>query len=462
MSKRYAITIGINDYEIKPLSFCAKDASNMAQVFTEFCNVDDGNLRIIKSEKTKPNGNIWETFVKTIEALSNEFQYSNDDIFFYFSGHGIPANETTVIFKDKAVTISEIIAELEKLSPKTKILIFDSCYSGIGYPEADKSAQFFSLSSKKSTGYYIISASSADEKAKESIDLQNGRFTYFLISAISDLVSYDEYECLDVNTLFSKVDSFFKSNPHFDQSPFQQVKSIGSYPLANSFESNNFYARHDIDDPSDFNWASLLNSFNRYLSTKESVKGEFLRLAREHFDNVASSSKGNSTVRSIEVMKNRITFVDDGTYFNLFDKNEGVKAGGGIKTAQQFLKDFGDFFSFKSYTDNGLNFYDFYFKELGMNEICQINVSWKEVYDLNKQVLDIPDECDGYTIRFENYVMMRSLIKLSINNFLSEAQRHGKTITLEFNENDRLVKETESFIREYNAQDWIKIKLYKD
>ena len=79
-----------------------------------------------------------------------------------------------------------------------------------GYIEADKSAQFFSQSSKQTSGYCILCACSDSETAKETSELSNGRFTHFLLEMIKDLRNYNKYGVLDVNVLFSKVDLFFK------------------------------------------------------------------------------------------------------------------------------------------------------------------------------------------------------------------------------------------------------------
>jgi len=157
MGKRYSVSVGINDYiDCKDLTFCVKDAEDVAKTLINFCHVDNDNVRIVTSEKRKPNNDTWTTFCETIDSLKNEFQEGEDDIFFYFSGHGIPSNETTVVFKNKDISITEINNKLEELVPKTKVLIFDSCYSGKGYIESDKSAQFFSQVSKQTTGFYIL------------------------------------------------------------------------------------------------------------------------------------------------------------------------------------------------------------------------------------------------------------------------------------------------------------------
>jgi len=68
MAKRYSISVGINDYiDCKELSFAVKDAEDIADVLERFCNVDNDNVRLITSEKRKPNSDPWATFCDTIE-----------------------------------------------------------------------------------------------------------------------------------------------------------------------------------------------------------------------------------------------------------------------------------------------------------------------------------------------------------------------------------------------------------
>ncbi|MBK7669580.1 MAG: caspase family protein [Sphingobacteriaceae bacterium] len=392
MGKRYSIAVGINDYvDCKNLKFCVKDAKDITDVFTRICSVGEEDWRIIKSDDKEPNSDPWKTFCDTVDKLKIEFTAKEDDLFFYFSGHGIKADETTVVFKNKDIRISEIIQKLEELSPKTKLIFFDSCYSGIGAEETQKSAQLFSSVSKETAGTFIICACAENETAKESRN-KNGRFTHFMINILRDLKNYNEDQYLDINSLFSKINTFFKLNPDFKQSPFQQIKSIGTYPLANCFNQDEFYVRYDIDDPETFDWDILVNSLNTYLKTKEDVLGEFQRYIREHCQNTKSLEKGNAAVQSVEISRNKVVLIDNGKYFNLFEPNVGSRQGGGIQTAQHFQNTCAVFFSMSVISENGFNTFNFDFKEL--EESCKIEVNIASFYSMQKN-FRIDDECDS-------------------------------------------------------------------
>lgn len=463
MGKRYAIAIGINDYfNLTELSFCVKDSVDFTNTMVDFCNVKKENIRIITSEKTKPNANPWLTFCEVIKSLLDEFQQKEDDIFFYFSGHGQLADETTVIFKNEKITLTEINEKIEELNPKTKIIIFDSCFSGSGYAEKNKSAQFFNQSSNQTSGYYILCSCSAYQTAKESSELSNGRFTHFLISVIKDLQNYDHYNLLDVNSLFSKVDLFFRENPLFKQSPFQQIRSIGSYPIANSLDSDLFYSRINVKDSLQFDWLDFVQTLNLYLNTKADLIGEFTRLVREHCDNVTSMSKGNAQYLTIEISKHKVVLTDKGSYFDLFNPPEKTKAGGGIETAREFRELFLDFYEYSTIIRDGINYYSFEFIDLDLNELCVLNIDFATLSRIKNRKIKIDEACNDYTIIFGRYAMLRSGIPIAIKDLASESERTGKIIYLKFHEEDRIIEHVKRNISFHKAIDFIKIKTYSD
>ncbi|TGK89249.1 caspase family protein [Leptospira noumeaensis] len=463
MGKRFLVSIGINDYvNHKNLDFCVKDAEDITNVMSKFASVEKENTRIITSEITKPNSNPWDTFCDSIDELKRIFNSYEDDLFFYFSGHGIKSDETSVVFKNKTIRLSEILLKIDELLPKTKILIFDSCHSGIGFVDETKSATLYSLRTKLTSGYYILSACSESEEAKESKKNKNGRFTYFFIQTISDLNNYNKYGCLDLNTIFSIVDEYFKTNPNFEQNPFQQIKSLGSYPLANNFNKSQFYTRYTISNITEFDWNDFITTINLYLSTNKNVKGEFTRLLREHCENTLSNSKGKASDQTIEISTNKIILIDNGNYFNLFSPPETIKHGGGVKTAKEFASLFSGYYTYNSITENGLNYYIFEFEDTIKDEKCIFHIDLNSFNRLKNNNFSFDDHCHELVIRFENFVMMHSLINISISNLTNEYRRLNKPIFFELNKNDRLIKDVENMIDLMGASEFIIIRTYSD
>ena len=112
--------------------------------------------------------------------------------------------------------------------------------------------------------------------------------------------------------------------------------------------------------------------------------------------------------------------------------------------------------------ENGLNYYTIEFTNLGLKELCVLNIDMSSLMKLKDGNLIIDDKCPDYTIRFSKYVMMHSLIHMSIDNLAKESQRTGKIIYMEFHEGDRLLKDVESMIDAYGASKYIKTKTYAD
>ena len=188
--KRFLISIGIDDYELSPLDFCAKDARDITQAMNAFCNVDSKSIYPITSEEYRPNRRIFEAFEQVMKRIESKFIQGEDSIFFYFSGHGTKSdNSTRLVFNDKLLELNELFSIFMSLKPKFIFCLIDACYSGVGIDDgigkSQTESQFFQHL-KLVDGYNIICACAADSKAKEDENLQNGRMTRIFIDIISN------------------------------------------------------------------------------------------------------------------------------------------------------------------------------------------------------------------------------------------------------------------------------------
>ncbi|MCO5936902.1 caspase family protein [Mucilaginibacter sp. RB4R14] len=463
MSKRFSILVGINDYpNLRELSFCEKDAEDISVAFHNFCNVKEGNLKLVTSTTKKPVSDPWAEFCSIIETFKSEFLAGIDDIFFYFAGHGLKADQTTIVFKKENKSIFEIMSKLDELHPRSKVLFFDSCHSGAGLEDIERSAIELIQAEKSSTGYSILCAASIDQKSKESTTMGNGRFTGFLIKILADLQSYNKDAYLDINTIFSKINAFFVDNPSYEQNPFLQIKSLGSYPLATALKEQYLYKRFDYCGQEDFDWDEFILALNTYLKTSAKIKGEFLRLMRELLNNGLDPSKGNAKNQSIEITKNRVLICEDGNFFDLFNPPEGIIGRGGIITAKKFNRDFGDKFSYKAQCIDGLNTYEFIFNELSDKEICTLYVSFNVMKPYLTKEIVIDGSCTEYRIRFVEYGIYVSFAYMFMEKLKNEAERFGKKIIFELLEGDWIVEHVQSAIKMYEADEWISVEFYNE
>jgi hypothetical protein len=462
MGKRYSIAIGINDYEgHEELDFCLKDSEDITTAFIDFCNVQKKNTRFVKSSKQQPQRDPWEDFCAIIEDLKSEFVEKEDDLFFYFSGHGAVAATTTVIFKNKSKTIEDIISKIDSLIPRSKILIFDSCHSGAGFEDKARSAADFTHANKITSGYSILCACTKDQKSKESRELENGRFTRFLINVIAEKRNYNKYGILDINTVFSKVNSFLE-DPSFKQNPFQQIRSEGIYPFANSFNEESNYSKFDVTDADDVDWSDFASSLNAYLNNKENIKGEFILLLREMLSNISDSKKGNADKISVSVTKNKVCLIDNGNFFDLMIPHPEVKGFGGTITASRFAKEFKDEYSYTAEKINDHNHYTFIFDELALTDSCSMRIPLYQISRVLEERIVIPEGCEDYSIRFDRRAIHTSFGHMFVRKLGDIGKEHNKRIYMEFAEGDWVGKEVERFIPMFGVEDFVTVRYYKD
>lgn len=179
---RIALIVGINYYKHgKPLYGCVNDAYSVEAVLKR----DDGgsvNFDCKLRTGTGPTAIVERSSLKDdIEELFNK---NADVALFYFSGHGhIEASGGYILASDSSrgdegVSLSEILTYANKSPAKNKLIILDSCHSGIAGTNPNES-QLAALSE----GLTVLTASTKDQYATE----ENGRgiFTTLLVDALN-------------------------------------------------------------------------------------------------------------------------------------------------------------------------------------------------------------------------------------------------------------------------------------
>lgn len=179
---RKALIIGINYYEHgSPLYGCVDDAHAVKAVLERH---DGGsvNFDCMLHTGTGPSDRVDRSEIKdSIRAL---FSTEVEIALFYFAGHGhIEATGGYLLASnssrgDEGVSLSEIMTLANASPAKNKIIILDSCHSGIA-GTLPTNEQLASLSE----GLTILTASTKDQYATE----ENGRgvFTILLVDALN-------------------------------------------------------------------------------------------------------------------------------------------------------------------------------------------------------------------------------------------------------------------------------------
>ena len=236
---KYAILIGIDDYEenpgstikLKPLKGCVKDIQNMKKTLINKCGFKEKNIYTIESTEEKTESEIRNKIDILLKNIDESFEKGKDSIYFHFSGHGL-LNEASsyIMLHSSPLEVLEIPKIIdEKLKPKHQFYTFDCCHCGeITYvrgseTEEEKIKNYF----EKSSGMAILYACKKTQKALETIE--GGKLTNSMIKIISDIKYYDEDKILSSGTLIEQVK---KEMINEKQEPIGISETSGYYPFA--------------------------------------------------------------------------------------------------------------------------------------------------------------------------------------------------------------------------------------
>ncbi|ENU1215054.1 caspase family protein [Pseudomonas aeruginosa] len=178
---RIALVVGINHYEHGGSLYGCVDDSHAVQAVLARHGDGSVNFDCKMFTGTGPTDRVARSLLK--DRVEELFKAHADIALFYFAGHGhIEATGGYLLATDsrrgdEGLSLSEVLAMANKSPARNKIIILDSCHSGIaGTPPA--TGELASLSE----GLTILTASAADQYATE----ENGRgvFTTLLVDAL--------------------------------------------------------------------------------------------------------------------------------------------------------------------------------------------------------------------------------------------------------------------------------------
>lgn len=202
-AKTYAIVTGVSNYdgEDHDLSQSTKDAKAIAKLYT-----DRGAAVTILTSKYASHDNIL-AIVRKIAKVST----SNDDIVFFYSGHGAPNCIYTYDGNNiPPIMYSELFSELNNCRCRNITVFIDACFSGTAASSV-KSKGFDSEDSNwkslvKSSGKYILMLSSRqDEASGENGLVGAGFFTRALLKGLHGKCDENSDKKITVMELFKYV-----------------------------------------------------------------------------------------------------------------------------------------------------------------------------------------------------------------------------------------------------------------
>lgn len=184
---RKALVVGINYYQHgDPLHGCVADALAVKSVLERNGDgtVNFGSPKVLTaSSATDP---ITRSELK--DAIKELFKDDTDVALLYFAGHGHLESTGGYILPSEAkqgddgVPLSEVLTLANMSKAKNKVIILDSCHSGIAGVAAQVGEQAI-----LSEGMTILTASTKDQYATE--ENGSGVFTTLLVNALSGAAS---------------------------------------------------------------------------------------------------------------------------------------------------------------------------------------------------------------------------------------------------------------------------------
>lgn len=181
---RKALIVGIDQYEhIGSLSGCVNDAHSVKSVLERHADgtVNFATPRIMTG--TGPANGVSKSELK--DAARELFAGDSEIALFYFAGHGYIEDTGGFLCGsecrtgDDGLSLAEVMTLASKSPAKNKVIILDSCHSGIAgsRPEAQATAEI-------NEGMTILTASTAEQYAMEVPGGGAGVFTSLLVDAL--------------------------------------------------------------------------------------------------------------------------------------------------------------------------------------------------------------------------------------------------------------------------------------
>jgi gliding motility-associated-like protein len=207
----YALIIGNEDYSSFQTELNVEVnvdfAINDAKMFKEYCNktlgIPEKQIKIL-TNATSGQMNQGISWLNNLAKIDN----GNAELIFYYSGHGLPDEETKESYLmpvdisgsnvNQAIKLANIYNRLNEYPSKKVLVLLDACFSGGARNQGLISMKGVKIKPKENmvTGNMIvISSSSGEESSGVYRDKQHGFMTYFLLKKIQESkgdISYKE------------------------------------------------------------------------------------------------------------------------------------------------------------------------------------------------------------------------------------------------------------------------------
>jgi uncharacterized caspase-like protein len=204
---RAAIVIGCGEFddpEIGPLKYAAADASSLAMLLQETCDITEDSIFRAYATKSGPAVGIPPSRAGIIRALTGARQHFRgralELLILFFSGHGfhsgfdrndylLTSDSVVADLEATALSFSAVEKYLREIDAKYTVLFLDACRA---ISQAGKSAESnpkftpFRTEAEMSPGMVTFFSCKAGQLSFESDDCQHGLFTYCLLKGLGE------------------------------------------------------------------------------------------------------------------------------------------------------------------------------------------------------------------------------------------------------------------------------------
>lgn len=378
---KVAILIGVSEYDTqKQLLGCKNDVYIMENIIDYSSTFED---KLVISDNTTST-NVKQQVSEFIEKyrVSEE---NIDEIFFYFSGHGLYENEEFYyILSDfdysklnrTTYKNSEIDGLLKSLNPQLTVKVIDACESGVRYVKDINDAEVKKILEKSKANfnncYFMFSSQFNEASYAKSLSYFTESFIRSIIEHESDAIRYRDI--ID----FITDDFSFKS---IQQTPYYVIQATNTELFANI----NYQARYEIG-----NLVSEIVSNPK----KEEKRNETLTLVEKIIADSQYYCENFDEVRSVFLnIKEKVEQVNlRGELSQLYDlspvfKNESYYGLPNINTIAEVLEDSKDeLFINIEYTNEEYdvpvnNYLSSFHRALGTKSEVRYKNEYREVID---------------------------------------------------------------------------------
>ncbi len=215
MNSIYSLLVGVPKYrnkDIIDLPMCSNDVISLRNILVSRLGQTTDNITLLgdKSDVEVTRSEILRA-IRYVSKVVKDY----DTLLFYFSGHGTAKNKQGYLVAsdteldlpaDTSIPIPRVIDEFKSLESKNKLLLLDSCYSGVQLSKG--MANIFSdfeeeLGDLLSNGWTVLTSCQGDELSYFYEDKKLSVFTHFLIEGLNGTAGYNSGNRLSIDELYN-------------------------------------------------------------------------------------------------------------------------------------------------------------------------------------------------------------------------------------------------------------------